>query len=128
MRALRAAPIAAALALCSGCVAGSKIRADSEVITNDIERAKRSGAIKCAPRELANAVANRDFAVGELDRGNNFRAQDHIRVAEENIKKVECIDFAELGMEAVWKIEVVDFPAFILVDDKGNDFFKKLGV
>jgi len=49
-------------------------------------------------------------------------------LAEENIKKVECIDFPELGMEAVWKIEVVDFPAFILVDDKGNDFFKKLGV
>lgn len=48
-------------------------------------------------------------------------------LAEENIKKVECIDYAELGMEAVWKIEVVDFPAFILVDDKGNDFFKKLG-
>ena len=49
-------------------------------------------------------------------------------LAEENIQKVECIDFAELGMEAVWKIEVVNFPAFILVDDKGNDFFKKLGV
>jgi fumarate hydratase, class I len=49
-------------------------------------------------------------------------------LAEENIKKVECIDFPELGMEAVWKIDVVDFPAFILVDDKGNDFFKKLGV
>jgi fumarate hydratase class I len=49
-------------------------------------------------------------------------------LAEENIKKVECIDFPELGMEAVWKIQVVDFPAFILVDDKGNDFFKQLGV
>ncbi|MEF3254490.1 MAG: fumarate hydratase [Deferribacterales bacterium] len=49
-------------------------------------------------------------------------------LAEENIKKVECIDFPELGMEAVWKIEVGDFPAFILVDDKGNDFFKKLGL
>src|SRR5512137_2594872 len=49
-------------------------------------------------------------------------------LAEENIKKVECIDFPELGMEAVWKIEVVDFPAFILVDDKGNDFFKQLGI
>jgi fumarate hydratase class I len=48
-------------------------------------------------------------------------------LAEENIKKVECIDFPELGMEAVWKIEVEDFPAFILVDDKGNDFFKQLG-
>jgi len=49
-------------------------------------------------------------------------------LAEENIKKVEVIDFPELGMEAVWKIDVVNFPAFILVDDKGNDFFKKLGV
>jgi fumarate hydratase class I len=48
-------------------------------------------------------------------------------LAEENIEKVECIDFPELGMEAVWKIEVVDFPAFILVDDKGNDFYRKLG-
>ncbi len=48
-------------------------------------------------------------------------------LAEENIKKVECIDFQELGMESVWKIEVENFPAFILVDDKGNDFFKKLG-
>ena len=48
-------------------------------------------------------------------------------LAEENIKKVECMDFPELGMEAVWKIEVIDFPAFILVDDKGNDFYKQLG-
>ncbi|MBM3266957.1 MAG: fumarate hydratase [Candidatus Sericytochromatia bacterium] len=47
-------------------------------------------------------------------------------LAEENIRRVECIDFPELGMEAVWKIDVVDFPAFILVDDKGNDFFKQL--
>jgi fumarate hydratase class I len=47
-------------------------------------------------------------------------------LAEENIKKVECIDYPELSMEAVWKIEVKDFPAFILTDDKGNDFFKQL--
>ncbi|MBZ4671917.1 MAG: fumarase [Deferribacteraceae bacterium] len=46
-------------------------------------------------------------------------------LAEKNIKKVECIDFPELGMEAVWKIEVENFPAFILVDDKGNDFFSR---
>ena len=49
-------------------------------------------------------------------------------LAEENIRKVECIDFPELGMEAVWKIEVENFPAFILVDDKGNDFFEQLGL
>ncbi len=44
-------------------------------------------------------------------------------LAKENIKSVECLEYPELGMEAIWKIEVVDFPAFILVDDKGNDFF-----
>lgn len=49
-------------------------------------------------------------------------------LAEENIKSVECIDFPELGMEAVWKIEVENFPAFILVDDKGNDFYRQLGL
>ena len=49
------------------------------------------------------------------------------RLAQECIKKVEVLDFEELGMEAVFKIEVVDFPAFIVVDDKGNDFFAATG-
>ncbi len=45
-------------------------------------------------------------------------------LAQDSIKSLECIEYPELGMEAIWKIEVEDFPAFILVDDKGNDFFK----
>ncbi|MBP9031512.1 MAG: fumarate hydratase [Dysgonomonadaceae bacterium] len=45
-------------------------------------------------------------------------------LAQNNIKSLECVEYPELGMEAIWKIEVEDFPAFILVDDKGNDFFK----
>src|SRR5690606_24891971 len=48
------------------------------------------------------------------------------RLAQDCIKKVEMLQFAELGMEAVWKIEVEDFPAFIIVDDKGGDFFASL--
>jgi len=48
------------------------------------------------------------------------------RLASANIKSVEVIDFPELGMEAVYRISVVDFPAFIIVDDKGNDFFSEL--
>jgi fumarate hydratase class I len=47
-------------------------------------------------------------------------------LAKENIKKVELLEYPELGMEAVYRIEVEDFPAFILVDDKGNDFFKQI--
>ena len=47
-------------------------------------------------------------------------------LAQENIKKVEVLEYPELGMEAIWKIEVADFPAFILVDDKGNDFYQQI--
>ena len=49
-------------------------------------------------------------------------------LAENCIKKVETVEYPELGMEAIWRIEVVDFPAFIVVDDKGNDFFKELNL
>ena len=48
------------------------------------------------------------------------------RLAQDCIKKVEVLEYPELGMEAIWRIEVEDFPAFIVVDDKGNDFFAKL--
>ena len=47
------------------------------------------------------------------------------RLAQDCIKKVECIEFEDLGMEAIWKIEVKQFPAFIVLDDKGNEFFKQ---
>ena len=47
-------------------------------------------------------------------------------LSQSSIKSIECVEYPELGMEAIWKIDVVDFPAFILVDDKGNDFFKTL--
>lgn len=49
-------------------------------------------------------------------------------LAEHCIKKVEVVEYPELGMEAIWRIEIVDFPAFIIIDDKGNDFFKELNL
>ena len=59
----RASIAAALLALLAGsCVSGNKIRADSEIIKADLERARRNGAMRCAPRELATAEANLDFA------------------------------------------------------------------
>ncbi|HET8727407.1 MAG TPA: FumA C-terminus/TtdB family hydratase beta subunit, partial [Alphaproteobacteria bacterium] len=48
------------------------------------------------------------------------------RLAQDCIRKVETLDFADLGMEAIWRIEVEDFPAFVVIDDKGNDFFQEL--
>jgi len=47
-------------------------------------------------------------------------------LAQENIRKVEVLEYPELGMEAIYRIEVESFPAFILVDDKGNDFFVEI--
>jgi fumarate hydratase class I len=49
-------------------------------------------------------------------------------LAQESIRNVELVEYPELGMEAIYKIEVVDFPAFILVDNKGNDFFQKISL
>jgi fumarate hydratase class I len=49
-------------------------------------------------------------------------------LAEHCIKKVETVEYPELGMEAIWRIEVENFPAFIVIDDKGNDFFKELNL
>ena len=49
-------------------------------------------------------------------------------LSSDGIKSIECVEYPELGMEAIWKIHVEDFPAFILVDDKGNDFFKTIGL
>ena len=49
-------------------------------------------------------------------------------LAQNNITKVECLEYPELGMEAIWKIEVKEFPAFIVIDDKGNDFFDSFDI
>ena len=75
------------------------------------------------------AKGNRSPAVTEACRKNGGFYLGSIGgpaaiLAKENIRKVEVMDFPELGMEAVWKIEVENFPAFILIDDKGNDFFR----
>ena len=74
------------------------------------------------------AKGNRSAAVTNACRDNGGFYLGSIggpaaRLAKDNIKKVDVLDFPELGMEAVWRIEVEDFPAFVVVDDKGNDFF-----
>jgi fumarate hydratase class I len=50
------------------------------------------------------------------------------RLAQDCIRKVEVLEYPELGMEAIWRIEVENFPAFIVIDDKGNDFFHELNL
>ena len=50
------------------------------------------------------------------------------RLADHSIRRVAVQEYEDLGMEAIWRIEVEDFPAFIVIDDKGNDFFKELNL
>ena len=78
------------------------------------------------------AKGNRSKAVTEACKKNGGFYLGSIggpaaRLAQDCIKKVEVLDYEELGMEAVWKIDVENFPAFIVVDDKGNDFFATVG-
>ena len=61
--------------------------------------------------------------VGAAEEDGGDRRDRLHRLAQDCIRSVEVVEYEELGMEAVWKIEVEDFPAFIVVDDKGNDFF-----
>src|SRR4051812_47928674 len=84
---LRLLAVVALLAALSGCVSGAQVRASAGVIKSDLERARRSGAMRCAPRELALAEASVEFALGELDEGTSFRAGEHIREAETASKK-----------------------------------------
>ncbi|MBN2497126.1 MAG: OmpA family protein [Deltaproteobacteria bacterium] len=71
----------AAAALLAGCVSGSKIRADAEVVKRDIAKARESGAYRCAPKDLAMAESNVEFTMDELDQGQWLRAKDHVDVA-----------------------------------------------
>lgn len=74
--------LSALLLLGSSCVSGKKIRADTEVLQVDVERARRQGALQCAPQELATAEAHLDFARGELSQGSSFRASEHVQQAD----------------------------------------------
>ncbi len=87
---IRRASVLALFALAS-CHSGPQIRASGDIIKTDIERARRSNAMRCAPRELAAAEANLDFAMGELDEGNSQRAYEHITEAEAMAKKAVAL-------------------------------------
>ncbi len=72
-----------------------------------------------SPQVTASCQAHGGFYLGSI-------GGPAARLALDNIRKVDVLEYAELGMEAVWKIEVEDFPAFIVVDDKGNDFYAQV--
>ncbi len=71
----------------AGCATGGKLRQNSQVVRADIDKAKRSGALRCAPKELALAEANVDFSEVEIAYGHASRAKEHLETAEKSIKK-----------------------------------------
>jgi fumarate hydratase, class I len=93
-------------------------RMDSYV---DLLQANGGSMVMIAKGNRSKAVTDACKAHGGFYLGSVGGAA--ARLAQDCIKKVEVLEYAELGMEAIWRIEVVDFPAFIVVDDKGNDFF-----
>jgi len=74
-------------AVLTACASGSKIRSDAEVISGNIDVARRAGAMRCAPRELATAEANLEFARAEVSAGESLRAAEHLRDAENAVNK-----------------------------------------
>ncbi|MFL5292250.1 MAG: OmpA family protein [Myxococcales bacterium] len=70
-----------------GCVTGGTLRQNAQVVRSDIEKAKRSGATRCAPKELALAEANVDFAEAESAYGHATRAMEHLKLAERSVKR-----------------------------------------
>ena len=83
----RRAIAVALLALSAGCATGGKLKQGAKVVRADIEKAKRSGAQRCAPKELALAETNVEFAEVETAYGHASRAQEHIAAAEKSVKK-----------------------------------------
>jgi outer membrane protein OmpA-like peptidoglycan-associated protein len=94
------------------CVSGNKIRADLDVLKADTDRARRLGALRCAPQELATAEANIEFAEGDLSQGESFRAASHTHDAEVAVKQAlaaarECAPKQVLVKQVV-KVEDTD--------------------
>ncbi|MGB8931768.1 MAG: OmpA family protein [Anaeromyxobacteraceae bacterium] len=83
----RALPTLIPFLIVAGCATGGKLLADADVAKADIEKARRSGAVKCAPRETALAESNIDFALLEISQGNATRAREHLDLAQANVKK-----------------------------------------
>jgi outer membrane protein OmpA-like peptidoglycan-associated protein len=102
----------------TACHSGPQIRASGDIIKTDIERARRSNAMRCAPRELAGAEANLDFALGELDQGNSQRAYEHIVEAEALAKKAVALSRDCAPRQVVVKEQA---PVIVKIEETDKD-------
>jgi OOP family OmpA-OmpF porin len=107
----------------AGCASGGKLKRNAEVLTQDAVKARGSGAVRCAPRELALAEANLDFGKAEIDWGNATRAAEHLKVAELNMKKALELSrsCAPAQVTIRDKKPLVAAPAIILIEKTDRD-------
>jgi OmpA-OmpF porin, OOP family len=98
---MRRALLALAALAAAGCATGGRLRAQADALGAETDKARRSGAMRCAPRELAAADANIDFALKEIDAGNASRAQEHLNLAENAARKA-----TELSKDCVQRVVV----------------------
>jgi OmpA-OmpF porin, OOP family len=112
---------AAALALLTGlgCATGGKLRRTADVVQADVDKAKKSGAMRCAPRELALAEANLDFGRAEIDWGNASRAADHLKTAEQNVKR--ALDLSKTCGPAQVTIRPATAPKKVVIEKVDTD-------
>jgi len=115
-----------AVALCllalAGCATGGKLKRNAEVLTQDAVKARNSGAARCAPRELALAEANLDFGKAEIDWGNASRAAEHLKLAEQNMRR--ALDLSRNCAPAQVTIRdktPVAAPAIIVIEKTDRD-------
>jgi OmpA-OmpF porin, OOP family len=101
----RRALVALAALAAAGCATGGRLRARADALGGETDRARRAGAMRCAPRELAAADANIDFALKELDAGNAGRAEEHLELAERAAHKA-----VDLSKECTQKVVVRQVP------------------
>ena len=122
-------PTAIKIGLIVNPIAGMGGRVGLKGTDGVLEKAVELGAKPISPKKI-NEMLEKFLSIFSNDVAIKWYTikgiMGSIHLDNVNIKSVEVVDFGELGMEAVWEIEVEGFPAFILVDDKGNDFFKQL--
>ncbi|MBK9519004.1 MAG: OmpA family protein [Anaeromyxobacter sp.] len=114
--------LATALAALLGCATGGKLVRTAEAVQGDLEKARKGGALRCAPRELALAEANLDFGRVEIDAGNASRAGAHLRQAEQSVKKaLELSRACGPAQVTIREPKAPAAPAVVIIDKVDTD-------
>ena len=114
-------PLIFSVVALAACVSGEKVRADAKVLQTQIDRARLSGAYQCAPRELATAEAQLDFAQGELKEGSSNRAAEHARISDNAVRRALALSKKCSLKTVTVKTDLNDPPLIVKIEDGDRD-------